>query len=154
MKLKVPELRRARIEIVPMIDTIFFLLVFFMITWLSMVKMSGLALTLPRENTSSGKPPAAIVLSVSGQGNYYLDSKAVGQTAWRRRLLTDLLAHPNGVVVVNVDPLEKTQTLIAVIDSVNRTISASHSQAQVLVATQRVRLNGGVESNSHSSGGI
>jgi biopolymer transport protein ExbD len=44
--------RKARIEIVPMIDTIFFLLVFFMIATLSMTKLQGLPVNLPRAATA------------------------------------------------------------------------------------------------------
>ena len=46
--MKLP-MRKARIEIIPMIDTIFFLLVFFMFTSLSMVQMKGMGvLRAPR----------------------------------------------------------------------------------------------------------
>ena len=48
MKLPRTEMKKARIEIIPMIDTIFFLLVFFMITSLSMVPMSAHQVNLPR----------------------------------------------------------------------------------------------------------
>ena len=53
MKIPPPEFRKARIEIIPMIDTIFFLLVFFMFSTLSMVKMKGLDVSAPRPNGAS-----------------------------------------------------------------------------------------------------
>ena len=40
-------LKKARIEIIPMIDTIFFLLVFFMISTLSMSRFTGVQVNLP-----------------------------------------------------------------------------------------------------------
>ena len=56
MKLQRAELKKARIEIIPMIDTIFFLLVYFMITSLSMVQMSAKKVALPVSTTAQSKP--------------------------------------------------------------------------------------------------
>jgi hypothetical protein len=48
-------LKKARIEIIPMIDTIFFLLVFFMISTLSMARFTGVQVNLPK--AASGSQP-------------------------------------------------------------------------------------------------
>lgn len=124
-----------------MIDTIFFLLVFFMIAWLSMVRMNGLALSLPRENDTAGKPPVSITLSVSTSGAYYINTNPIAESAWQARLATMLTKHRAGgeVVVLNVAPEQKTQTLVSLIDTVNRTIVETHANAQVLVATPKVK---------------
>ena len=138
MRMKQPELRKARIEIIPMIDTIFFLLVFFMVTWLTMVKMNGLDMILPRRTPGTAKPPYSVVLSLSPSGKYYLDSRLAESSLWTTRLRERLAAHPNSVVVINVAAAQKTQTLIALLDAVNHVIADSHSHAQVLIATPRV----------------
>ena len=100
MRIAQPHLKRARIEIIPMIDTIFFLLVFFMIAWLSMVKMNGLPLALPRANHTSGKTPAAIVLSVAPSGVTYLDGRLIGQSEWPAQMRARLSKDPDGVIVI------------------------------------------------------
>jgi len=64
VKLQRAELKRARIEIIPMIDTIFFLLVFFMITSLSMVQMSAKKVALPISTTANSKPVTKVVLTL------------------------------------------------------------------------------------------
>ncbi len=148
MRMQQPQLRRARIEIIPMIDTIFFLLVFFMVTWLSLVKMNGLNLLLPRHNQSSSKPPPAITLSVSPSGQCYLDKHRTASDTWQADLRGLLQRRPAGegsasqaqVVVINVAPTLKTQTMVSTIDQVNRVIAAAGSgtHAQVLIATERV----------------
>ena len=51
MILRRRESRRARIEIVPMIDVVFFLLVFFMMASLSMAVYGGLPVNLPQAAT-------------------------------------------------------------------------------------------------------
>ena len=142
MRMKQPELKRARIEIIPMIDTIFFLLVFFMITWLTMVKMNGLGLTLPHRLAPAGKPPASVTLSLSPSGLYYLDSHPIRADLWAAQLGTQLKAHPNSVVVLNMAATQKAQTLISLMDAVNHVITETHSHAQVLIATPRVKAAG------------
>ncbi|BDI30245.1 hypothetical protein CCAX7_22960 [Capsulimonas corticalis] len=137
MRLKQPELKRGRIEIIPMIDTIFFLLVFFMITWLTMTRMNGMNVNLPRHAKQSGKPSASVMVSLSPEGGYYLDKRPVAQGVWKERLTQNLIAHPNSVVVLNVASTQKTQTLIGLMDEVNQVIAASKTHAEVLIATPR-----------------
>ena len=62
------EMRKARIEIVPMIDTIFFLLVFFMFTSLSMVKMNGMGVSLPKDSSAVTTPPPRVMVTVNRAG--------------------------------------------------------------------------------------
>ena len=52
------ELKRTKIEIIPMIDTMFFLLVFFMLSSLALTRLNGLPVNLPRASTA---PKAAAV---------------------------------------------------------------------------------------------
>ena len=133
-----PELKKGRIEIIPMIDTIFFLLVFFMVTWLTMVKMNGLELNLPRRTQASGRPPVSVTLSVSPGGTYYLDSRPIGAAVWQETLRERLQAHPNSVVVLNMAANQKAQTLISLMDAVNHVIAGTQNHAQILIATPRV----------------
>ena len=56
-----------------MIDTIFFLLVFFMITSLSMVQMSAKKVALPVSTTAQSKPLNKVVLTVDDKGQFYID---------------------------------------------------------------------------------
>ena len=150
MRMPPPELKKGRIEIIPMIDTIFFLLVFFMVTWLSMVKMNGLTLHLPRRTQASGKPPVSVTLSLSPGGTYYLNSRPVRAAVWQQTLGERLKAQPNSVVVLNMAANQKAQTLISLMDAVNHVIAETQSHAQVLIATPRVAA-GPTEMRSNES---
>jgi biopolymer transport protein ExbD len=141
MKLKRPEMRRARIEIIPMIDTIFFLLVFFMITWLSMVKMNGMGLSIPRENKSRKPVGKPFLLSIDPSGGYFVDSTKSTSGKWGDALRLRLAKQPDVVVVLNVAPNLKTQSLIEIMDETNKIIADSHGRAQVLVATPKVETS-------------
>ena len=56
MRLQRRSIKKARIEIIPMIDTIFFLLVFFMISTLSMTQFRGMAVNLPKAAAGQQAP--------------------------------------------------------------------------------------------------
>ena len=150
MRMPPPELKKGRIEIIPMIDTIFFLLVFFMVTWLSMVKMNGLTLNLPRQTQASSKPPVSVTVSVSPGGTYYLNSHPIGAAVWQQALGERLKAQPNSVVVLNMAANQKAQTLISLMDTVNHVIARTQSHAQVLIATPRVAAGPTESKNTHA----
>jgi len=62
MRIQRRNMKKARIEIIPMIDTIFFLLVFFMISTLSMSQFKGMPVNLPK--AASGKTGTAQVIEM------------------------------------------------------------------------------------------
>jgi biopolymer transport protein ExbD len=121
-----------------MIDTIFFLLVFFMVTWVSLVKLSGLPLNLPKQNTAVAQPQRALVLSLDPNGHYYLNGAPTPSNLWQYQLRTLLAAGPQSVVVLNVAPDQSTQTLVSLLDQVSAVVSAAHSSAKIVIATKRV----------------
>jgi biopolymer transport protein ExbD len=103
MKLPQPEFKRARIEIVPMIDTIFFLLVFFMITSLSMVALHTKKVTLPQSETAKLKPHREVTLTVARDGTQYLDQQKLDDGEMLARLTNLVNTIPNLQVVLNCD---------------------------------------------------
>ena len=56
MRLPQQPAKKGRIEIIPMIDAIFFLLVFFIMTSLSMIQMDTHGAQLPTSRTAVGEP--------------------------------------------------------------------------------------------------
>lgn len=96
------ESSKARIEIIPMIDTVFFLLVFFMMASLSMTVYRGVPLSLPK--AASGEPRQdRVSVSVTRDGVIYLDRDQVepAQLTEKLRALHD--RDPEVVVVVSAD---------------------------------------------------
>jgi len=75
--------KKARIEIIPLIDVIFFLLATFVLFTLSLDKIASLpvqlpaAVTTPTQNT---KDESTIFLQVSDEGTYYWKKGASGAT--------------------------------------------------------------------------
>ena len=135
-------IKRARIEIVPMIDTIFFLLVFFMFTSLSMVQMKGMGVSLPKAGASASKPAPKAIVRVDKQGLYFLDAQQIDPAKLTATLQQRATANPDTVVVVDVDKDQDVQTLIAVMDSVNSVATPSGGAPAVMVATSPVDSHG------------
>ena len=102
MKVARRPMKKARIEIIPMIDTVFFLLVFFMMASLSMTVYRGVPLSLPK--AASGEPRQdRVSVSVTRDGVIYLDRDQVepAQLTEKLRALHD--RDPEVVVVVSAD---------------------------------------------------
>ena len=71
------ELKRTRVEIIPMIDTVFFLLVFFMLSSLSLTHLNGLRVDLPTGKNAPTQPRASLTLSVQKSGTMSLNNRVV-----------------------------------------------------------------------------
>jgi biopolymer transport protein ExbD len=69
--------RKARIEIIPMIDTMFFLLVFFMVATLSMTIQRGLQVNLPQAATGLDELRQVTSLTITKEGKLYVDKEEV-----------------------------------------------------------------------------
>ncbi len=70
--------KRPRIEIIPFIDIMFFLLATFMMVSLKMIEDSGIPINLPVSTSSDPQPrDDAFRLSVNEQGIYFLNGEAV-----------------------------------------------------------------------------
>src|SRR2546428_1062864 len=89
---KLPTENEARIEIVPLIDVMFFLLASFMLVSLSMVNLKSVKVSLPTATTATFETKNDFVsLSVDQTGVVYFDKQAVGNNelalalnAWHR----------------------------------------------------------------------
>ena len=103
MRIRRTPMKKARIEIIPMIDTIFFLLVFFMMESLSMVQMSARRVHLPTSATARLKPADKVVLTITRSGAYYVDLRRVSEAEIRPLLTEKIQANPAISVVINCD---------------------------------------------------
>jgi biopolymer transport protein ExbD len=116
MKLARRETRKARIEIIPMIDTVFFLLVFFMMASLAMTVYRGMPVNLPK--AASGQPTrddsAAITLGRNGET--WLNRELTTTDALGAQLRGLLAANPHLVVMLNADGEVLHRRVVDVVD--------------------------------------
>jgi biopolymer transport protein ExbD len=77
---RLPEEAEARIEIVPLIDIMFFLLAAFMLVSLSMVNMKSIKVNLPTATAATAETKKDFLnISVDKSGAFFLDKQLVGQ---------------------------------------------------------------------------
>jgi biopolymer transport protein ExbD len=110
--------RRARIEIVPMIDTVFFLLVFFMMSSLAMSVYRGLPVNLPA--AASGQPAVAdsASITVTRDGATYLDREPIAIASLSERVRRLVEANARLAVIVNADADVVHGQVVAILDAV------------------------------------
>ena len=110
--------RHARLEIVPMIDVMMFLLVFFVLIALSMIPNAGLTVELPGTTTAGTLPSAPFVIALTRDGAIHADGtefpleEVAGRIASRSPKVTG--------VVISADHGVDIQHVIHVMDAVRR----------------------------------
>jgi biopolymer transport protein ExbD len=109
--------KRARIEIIPLIDIMFFLLATFVMVSLSMVKNQGIPVRLPGATTGQPRDRKdAATISVSAQGEVYYDKEQISLEALRSRLKQQKDAAPDFKIFINGDEDARLGVAIQVLD--------------------------------------
>lgn len=78
--------RKARIEIVPMIDIMFFLLVFFVMITLRMIPATGVASQLPESGTAEQMPRPDVIVTLMQDGSVLKDDQPITLADLTRQL--------------------------------------------------------------------
>lgn len=101
---KLPESAEARIEIIPLIDIMFFLLVAFMLVSLRMVNLKSVKVDLPTATTANPDSKKDLAdISVDKAGTIYLDKKAMQDDALSAALVSARSTNPKLRVLITGD---------------------------------------------------
>jgi len=96
--------KHARIEIIPLIDIMFFLLASFMMVSLSQVRMKGWKVNLPEGKSGDVQNKKDYVsLSVDKEGTYYFDKQAVKLEEILPRLQQVYRSSPDAKIFIRGD---------------------------------------------------
>lgn len=120
MKIPLPATRRkARIEIIPLIDVIFFLLATFIMVSLSMVKNQGISVNLP--SAATGTPQEreeAVTITVTRSGDIYINQEKLDTGLLPQRLKQLKTENPDIRVFINGDKEAYFGNAIQILDEV------------------------------------
>ncbi len=116
MRIQRRSMKKARIEIIPMIDTIFFLLVFFMISTLSMTRFKGMPVNLPKAASGQQAPAESAAVTINKDGRVFLDKEPVEKSALADLLRRQLEKNPDLLVVINADDGVEHGRVVEVMD--------------------------------------
>ncbi len=89
MKMRYFETRKARIEIIPMIDVMLFLLVFFIFITLQMIPDAGVSLQLPVSSQTDQLPHPKLTVNVLPDGTIQVKGQTITDTTLTAMLEDD-----------------------------------------------------------------
>ena len=106
-----------RINILPMIDVIFAILVFFIVSSLYLTRSEGLPVNLPRASTTEVQKNQQIVVSIDRTGKLSVDSQPAQMDGLKAAVEKLIQTGNTTTVVVNAD---KTVEHGLVVDAIDR----------------------------------
>jgi biopolymer transport protein ExbD len=107
---------KPRIEIIPMIDIMMFLLVFFIVITLRMIQGTGIQLDLPSSKTTQELKPTQITIGVQKDGTMYVDGQPYGAEALKAKLEEAKKASDKLAVILAGDKELSYQNTLKVMD--------------------------------------
>ncbi|MDT8903500.1 ExbD/TolR family protein [Anaeroselena agilis] len=116
------KLRNLRIErtpklmIIPMIDIIFFLLVFFMMSTLYMVEQRSLPLNLPAAATTQTELTKNTVITITSEGRILIDREDIPPELFRPRIQALLAQRGDPAFLLRADRQTEYGRIVTVLD--------------------------------------
>lgn len=123
----------AQINIVPMIDVIFAILTFFIMSTLFLTRSEGLPVNLPKAATANQQQvPAKITITVDAQGQVSVNRQAIAVENLTQRIKTLVGSNPESLVIINADETVPHGKIVTVMDQVRQV-----QGAKLAIATQK-----------------
>ena len=104
------------INMTPMLDIVFILLIFFIVT-ASFVKESGIEVQRPSAVTAESKEQASIVVAINEIGEIWIDKRVVDVRSVRAHIERLRAENPQGSVVIQADKNSTNGLLVQVMDA-------------------------------------
>ncbi len=114
--LMVEEEEESEVNLTPMLDVVFIMLIFFIVT-ASFVKESGIDVTRPDAATSERKEKGNIMVAISAEGQIWIDRRQVDPRALRANIERMHAENPHGAVIIQADRESKNKLLVLVMDA-------------------------------------
>jgi biopolymer transport protein ExbD len=118
MKVNLGSRRRARIEILPLIDIVFLLLVFFIYAMLSMAVHRGVPVNLPTSSSARIERESLLSVTIKQSGEILVDTHRVALKDLARLLEVRARAHRSPGVLLFADKTVSYQLLVHVLDQI------------------------------------
>jgi biopolymer transport protein ExbD len=117
--------KKARIEIIPLIDIIFFLLATFIMVSLSMSKNQGVTVALPTASTARSQGDQAqmdksVTLSVTEKGEVFFNKEKITMAQLPMRLKAYKATTKEPRVIINSDAAAGFKNVVGVLDEVRK----------------------------------
>lgn len=109
-----------KINILPMIDVIFAILVFFIVSSLYLTRSEGLPVNLPSASTAEVQKTKQITVSLDEQGKLTIDRQPAQINQLKAEIEKLITANSNTTVVVNADKTVEHGLVVDIIDQLRQ----------------------------------
>jgi biopolymer transport protein ExbD len=124
--------RPAEISVVPLIDVLFSLLTFFIMSTLFLVRSEGLPVNLPKATSSKAQAASRVTVTLDQTGHLYLNKLPVKIEALSDRIRQQNSPNQELVIVLNADGSVTHDRVIEVMDQLRQVPGA-----KLAIATKR-----------------
>ncbi|RUO79597.1 ExbD/TolR family protein [Pseudidiomarina taiwanensis] len=107
----------AAIDMTPMLDIVFIMLIFFIVTT-SFVKEAGIDVNKPEASQAQKKPSANIFIAIRGNGEVWMDKRMVDVERVAANIERLLAEQPTDMVVIQADKEAKHGVVVKVMDQI------------------------------------
>ena len=120
------------INVVPLIDVMFALLTFFIMSTLFLTRSQGLPVNLPKAATGQVERPAQVTVTINKTGQIFLDKQVISLDQLENGVRQKVQPQQQMMVVINADEAVNHGQVVAVMDKVRRV-----EGAKLAIATQK-----------------
>ena len=113
---KAEEDQAGAIDLTPMLDVVFIMLIFFIVT-ATFIKETGVEVSRPEATTADEKKNASILIAVTDEDEIWIDKNRVDPRGVRTQIERLLAENPRGSVVIQADEKAGVKLLAEVADT-------------------------------------
>lgn len=132
MRLPEESENRAEINITPMIDVIFSILAYFIVSSLSLTRSEGLPVNLPQASTAQAQKTEQINVTILPDGAIALDRQPIALEKLEAEVKAKILPNTESLVILNADKAVDHGRVVEVMDKLRRV-----KGAKLAIATQK-----------------
>ena len=115
MELKKHLSRKVQIDITPLIDVVFILLIFLMVSS-TFTEQPGIRITLPSAKTASSERMEDLVLMIAKDGRIYLNDKLLDRSTLAEELKRKIQESPQKVLILKADRQVNHGDVVTIMD--------------------------------------
>jgi len=112
--------REPSINLAPLVDIVFLLVIFFMVTSTFITPETGLPVDLPQAVSGEARPAGAPVVTVAADGTAYWQGKSLADDELLGKLRSVLAKDPVGTVILRADRKTPHGRVVQVLDIIRR----------------------------------
>ncbi len=108
----------AAIDMTPMLDIVFIMLIFFIVT-ASFLKESGIEVNRPDGSSANPQEKANIMIAVTADNEIWMEKRRIDVRAVRANVERLKAENPEGTIVIQADEQSSTGLVSEIMDSLN-----------------------------------